>query len=298
MKATALIGFVCATLALVLLAGCGTTTGGMGTGTGADAPPWGTPPTRTASTPTGRPSTEQAPPVPLVVLLRGKAAEDQQLELDVTQVELKYGDQWVPVVNRDAIAKIEPLPLRVTSKGITAMLASPRTKVPRRKYTHLRLRFDDRNTRLVNGDKKLPLTLQAALELGEWTPDDRAINTLTVNLDGTKVTATAGSATLPAGALTVTKGAAAAGINGKLVPPLPTARVDAYWSNTKVVIGSATPAGQDGAFQIPDLPAGYYRLEVTNPGYHWSNAPKSPLVLEDKVVPLGDIQMLKDAETK
>jgi len=292
MKASILMAFACAALALALFAGCGTTTGGTGTGYGSDAGPWPSGPNRTANTPT--PPTEQTPPAALAVLLRGKTAEDQSLELEVTQVDLKYGDQWVPVANRDAIAKIETLPLRLGAKGNTAMLAAPKTRVPKRKYTHLRLRFDDRKTKLVAGDKKLPLTLQATLELGEWTPDEKALNTLIVNLDGTKVTVTKSSATLPPAALTVTKTTTAAGVSGKLVPPMPTARVDVFWGNTKFVLGTAAPNAQDGSFQIGSLPAGAYRLEVTNPGYHRAETPKELLQLDDKAVELGEIQMVKN----
>jgi len=294
MKAAYLIGCASAALALIFLAGCGTTTGTGTSGYGADAGPWPSAPSRGTSAAGSHPGADQVPNVPLVVLLRGKTADAQALEVDITQVDLKYGDQWVPVANRDAIAKIETLPLRVTKGGITAMLAGPQTKVPQRKYTHLRLRFDDRKTKLVQGEKKLPLTLQATLELGEWTPDEKAINTLTVTLDGTKVTATENSATLPASALAVTKGAASAGVSGKLVPVLPTARIAAYWGDTKVAVGNAVPNAQDGSFQIPDLPAGPYRLEITTPGYHRDETPKAPLLLDDKVMLLGDIQMVKD----
>jgi len=283
-----------AALAMWLIAGCGTT-GGTGGGYGADAGPWPSSPARTTPN-ASRPAAEQAPDAALTVLLRGKTAEDQAIELDVTQVELKYGDQWAPVANREAIAKIESLPLRITKGGITAMLAPPKTKVQKRKYTHLRLRFDDRKTKLVQGEKKLPLTLQATPELGEWTPDERVINTLTVIIDGTKVTATGNSATLPASALTAAKGAAAGGVSGKIVPALPTARVEAYWGDTKLVIGSASPSAQDGSFQIPDLPAGSYRLAITTPGYHRDDPPKDPLLLEDKVILLGEIRMLKDVD--
>ncbi|MHB9110533.1 MAG: carboxypeptidase-like regulatory domain-containing protein [Armatimonadota bacterium] len=292
MKASILTAIACAGLALALFAGCGTTTGGTGTGYGADAGPWPSGPSRTAATPTNQ--AEQAPPSALAVMLRGKTAENQTLELEVTQVDLKFGDQWVPVANREAIAKIEALPLRIGAKGSTAMLAAPKTKVPKRKYTHLRLRFDDRKTKLVAGDKKLPLTLQATLELGEWTPDEKALNTLTVTLDGTKVTDTKSSATLPPAALTVAKTTTAAGLSGKLVPPLPTARVDVFWGNTKFVLGTAAPNAQDGSFQIGNLPAGAYRLEVVNPGYHRAETPKELLQLEDKAVSLGEIQMVKN----
>jgi len=290
MKSAYLTILAIAALALALLAGCGTT-GGTGTGYGADAGPWPSGPNRTAATPT---PPEQAPPAALTVLLTGKAAENQSLELEVTQVDLKYGDQWVPVANRDAIAKIEALPMRLTVKGNVAMLAAPKTKVPKRKYTHLRLRFDDRKTKLVSGDKTLPLTVQATLELDEWTPDEKAVNTLTITLDGTKVTATKSSATLPPAALTVAKTTAAAGVSGKLVPPLPTARVDVYWGNTKFVLGTAAPNAQDGSFQIGSLPAGAYRLEVTNPGYHRAETPKDLLQLNDKALNLGEIQMVKN----
>lgn len=282
---------ILAIAALALIAGCGTT-GGTGTGYGADAGPWPSGPNRTAAAPA--PPAEQAPPAALVVLLTGKAAENQSLELDVTQVDLKYGDQWVPVANRDAIAKIEALPLRLTAKGSVAMLAAPKTKVPKRKYTHLRLRFDDRNTKLVSSDRKLPLTVQATLELDEWTPDEKAVNTLTVTLDGTKVTATKSSATLPPAALTVAKTTAVAGVSGKLVPPLPTARVDVYWGNSKFVLGTAVPNAQDGSFQVGNLPAGAYRVEVTNPGYRRAETPKDLLQLSDKAVKLGEIQMVKN----
>lgn len=282
---------ILAIAALALIAGCGTT-GGTGTGYGADAGPWPSGPNRTAAAPA--PPAEQAPPAALAVLLTGKAAENQSLELDVTQVDLKYGDQWVPVANRDAIAKIEALPLRLTAKGSVAMLAAPKTKVPKRKYTHLRLRFDDRNTKLVSSDRKLPLTVQATLELDEWTPDEKAVNTLTVTLDGTKVTATKSSATLPPAALTVAKTTAVAGVSGKLVPPLPTARVDVYWGNSKFVLGTAVPNAQDGSFQVGNLPAGAYRVEVTNPGYRRAETPKDLLQLSDKAVKLGEIQMVKN----
>jgi len=296
-RLASLIVLISAVLALWLIAGCGTTSGTGGGGYGADAGPWPSSPTRATPT-TGSSSTERVPDAALTVLLRGKTAEDQVIELDVTQVELKFGDQWVPVANREAIAKIESLPLRVTKGGITAMLAAPKTKVQKRKYTHLRLRFDDRKTKLAQGEKKLPLTLQATLELGEWTPDEKTLNTLTVNIDGTKVSATGNSATLPAAAITAAKGAAAAGVSGKIVPALPTARVEAYWGDTKFVIGSASPSAQDGSFQIPDLPAGPYRLAIVTPGYHRDDPPKAPLLLEDKVVLLGDIRMLKDVEAQ
>jgi hypothetical protein len=298
MRATFFIGLAGAALALFFLAGCGTTTGGTGGGYGADAGPWPSSPARTTPTAAGNPSAAQVPNAALVVLLRGKASEEQALELDIAQIDLKYGDQWVTVTNREAIAKIESLPLRMTKGSLTAMLAGPKTTVPKRKYTHLRLRFDDRKTKLVAGEKKLPLTLQATLELGEWTPDEKTINTLTVSVDGAKVTATGNSATLPADAISVAKGTAAAGVSGKIVPALPTARVEAYWGDTKVVIGSAVPSAQDGSFQIPDLPAGAYRLAIVTPGYHRDDPPKDPLLLEDKVVLLGDIRMLKDVETK
>ena len=285
-----LLGCIFIAITALILAGCGATSGTGGTGYGADAGPWSQSPNR--ATPTGQP--EQVPNVALAVLLRGKSAENEQIKLDIAQLELKYLDQWVPVTNRDAIARIETLPLIISQKGITAMLATQKTMVPRRKYTHLRLRFDDKKTLLVRGEKELPLTLQATLELGEWTPEEKAINTLTVTLDGTKVTATTGSATLPTNALTIAKGTASAGFNGKIVPASPTARVDAFWGNTKLVIGTAIPAAADGAFQIPNLPAGNYRLEVTNPGYHQADEDKKPITLDGKVLDLGNLKLLKD----
>lgn len=291
-----LLGFLFAVLALAGIFGCGTATTGA-SGYGADAGPWPQAPAR--STPGGaNPSASQVPDVPIVVLLRGKAAENQQLDLEVTQVDLKFESQWVPVANRDAIAKNESLPLHMTQKGIIAMLATPKTKVPQRKYTHLRLRFDDRKTKLAQGDKKVPLTLQATLDLGEWTPDDKTINLLTVTVDGTKVKATDSSATLPTEAVTVAKGTTTAGVTGKIVPAAPTARVDAFWGSSKVLIGTAVPTAQDGAFQITNLPAGSYRLEITNPGFHPADEKKNIVSVEDKVVALGDMQLVKDGETK
>jgi len=286
--------FACAFCAMVatVIAGCGAAGGG---GYGADAGPWGQSPARTQPTQTARPPAEQVPDAVIVVQLRGKAAENEVLKLDIAQIELKYQDQWAPVTNREAIAKIETLPLAITQQGYTALLATPKTKAPRRKYTHLRLRFDDAKTAFVRDAKEVPLTVQAsALDLGEWTPDDKAINTLLVTLDGTKVTATASSATLPSGALAVAKKTATAGISGKILPASPTARVDALWGQTKVVIGTAIPAAADGTFQIANLPAGSYRLEVTHPGYHQADEDKKPIVIEEKLFECGEVKLLKD----
>ncbi len=275
------------------LAGCGAT-GTGGSGIGADGGSWPQGPSRGTTQPTAtRPSTDEVPTAALMVMLRGKAAEDQELRLTITQIEVKFKDQWVPVANKEAINKLESMPVRIGEKGTTfAMLAN--TSIPRRKYTHLRLHLDDKKTLVVHGEKKeqSSLTLQSTtFELGDWTMDEKKTNVLTITVDGTK--ATDGN-TLPAAAVTVSKGMPTAGISGKLSPALPTARVDAYWGTSKLVLGSAVPSAQDGAFTIANLPAGSYRLEMTTPGYAQSEPRKNPILLEDKFVTLDEIKLISE----
>ena len=287
-----------ATLLVMALAGCGTTSSTSGS-YGADAGPWPQAPTRTMPPVTA----DTTPTARVMVLLRAKTARDnEELQLTAQQIDLKYTDpktnavQWVPICTKANIAAIETMPLRFGPKGSVTLLV--KTQIPQRKYTQLRVRFDDGKSLLLNTD---PAVIPAQkwsvntaspvlLDLGEWTPDDKNPNMLMVTLDGNQVTKNGAAATLPLAGFSVSNSVPPAGISAKLLPPLPTAHVDVFWGKTKTLLDSATP-GADGVFTINHLPPGSYRLELTTPGYHQIDPRKDPVSVEDKVVTLSDIQL-------
>lgn len=279
---------------LFVLAGCGATSGMTpgSSGIGADAGPWPTAPTR--NTNTTRPGADEAPDAPVVVILRAKAADNEELRLDVTGVEVKFGGSWFDVAKKSAITAITAMPARVDSNGASMLLS--KGMVPKRKYTHFQIRLDDKKTMLVSGNSKIPLTVKSAIiELKEWTPDEKKkVNVLVVTLDGTKITRTAESATLPADAITVQPEEATGAISGKLDPTLPTATIEAFWSGSKTSFGSVAPAAQDGSFTISDLPAGPYTLEIRTPGYRLVKPLKDAVNVETKTVELKDLTLTPD----
>lgn len=274
-----------------LLAGCGATSGTTsGGGYGSDSGPWPTAPNRATGTTATRPAGNEPPTAPLYVVLRGKSADAETLKLAVASVEVKFEDSWTPVANKSLITAQETLPLTLGAKGTTCLLA--KTDVPRRKYSHLRLRVDDAETALVRDDKKTALTLQTSvLTLAEWTPAEGKANLIILTVDGTKVTHTDDSATLPADAITVTTGLATGGVSGKMTPALPTARVEAFWGSSTTPIAGANPSAEDGAFTIENLPPGSYRIEVRAPGHRLIEPLTDPIAIDAKVVPLRKLDL-------
>lgn len=288
-------------LLVMALAGCGST-GGTTSGYGADAGPWPQAPLRSMAPAT----TDTATTTRILVLLRAKTPQDnQELQLVPQQIELKYVEpktnkvQWMPVSGKTDIAAYETLPMRFGPKGSVTLLA--KTQVPLRKYTQLRMRFDDSKSLLVNTDPAVVPTQKWSLnnisplllDLGDWTPDDKNPNMLMLTLDSNQLTKSVNTASLPMTAFSVSKSIPAAGIGGKVLPPLPTARVDVFWGKSKTLIETTNP-GADGVYTIGHLPPGSYRLELTTPGFHQIEPRKDPVSVEDKVVTLADTQLTPD----
>ncbi|MHB9130594.1 MAG: peptidase associated/transthyretin-like domain-containing protein [Armatimonadota bacterium] len=279
---TALLAFV--------LAGCSTSPGGYTSGgTGADGGPWPTAPNRQQANTPARPS-DAPPPANLVVLLQGKSAKDQELQLNIDRIELKYEDKVQLVTTGVEIAKQEKLPLRFGEKGTTILLV--KTQVPRRKYSHIQLRLADEKTSFVAGEQTQHLTLaSSAFELGDWTPDEKKPNVITISLDGTKVATKGDSATLPTTGISVKTSIPKGGISGKLIPPATAGRVDIYWGTGKTLIGSAVPSPQDGTFTIENLPSGSYSVDIHVPGQRLIDPLTKPVNVEEKVLALPKLEL-------
>lgn len=278
-------------LAGLFLAGCGMNPGTSSSAVGADAGPWPQGPNRTTAL--QRPAADQVPMVPLLVVLRAHSAKGEELRLDVGEVALKQADQWYTVTTRADMVRLQALPLVVPEQGTSALLAH--TQIPRRKYSYVRVQLQDKSTAVVRGEVTLPLTvLETTKGLGDWTPDEKTPNVLTVTLDGTKVATTPDSANLPAEAMTVSRVLPNGGVSGKLTPALPGAEVKAFWGKSDVVLGSALPDARTGAFSIAHLPTGNYRLEFRTPGYRPVDPVKNPLVVKDKVILLDSLALTHD----
>jgi len=297
MKTHALLALIASAMIFVLvilIAGCGSAPASGG-GYGANAGPWPQAPTR--STPTASNEQDQPPTVPVTFTLRGKAATEQELRLNVTQIELRYGSRWHTVAKAEDIAKYETLPLKLSAKEGFALLA--RTSVPRRTYNYVRLTFAKEKTVLARKEQPdVPLMVEMVpLALGEWTPSDTRANLITITVDGAKVKFEE-NVILPATALTAKALSPAGGINGKITPATPTARVEVFWGASKVLLGSVTPSAQDGSFTVANLPAGLYRVDVSAPGQKLSESLKDPVAVEDKPVTLKAFELVTATEEK
>ncbi len=285
--------------AALAVAGCGSAPGTTtGSGYGSDAGPWPTPPPRNiqSSQDVNRPAADQVPNAPLTVLLRGKASEKDELQVDIARIEFKYSDRWLSVATREDIARHEKLPIAITEKGAAALLVS--TKVPKRKYSHLRIRFTDSGTVLKHADAQTPLTIQeTTLVLNDWELDEQKPNTLAISLDGTTITRTEDSATLPSSGVKITeKGIPAGSITGKTVPALPTASIEVFWGNGAVSFGAAHPDARDGSFTLPNLPAGSYRIAVHAPGHRLIDPFTDLVSVGNKAVKLRELALTTAAK--
>ncbi|HEY3416363.1 MAG TPA: carboxypeptidase-like regulatory domain-containing protein, partial [Armatimonadota bacterium] len=258
--------------ALLALAGCGSLAGGTtsSSGYGADAGPWPNGGNRQAGSNNTTHGDENAPVVPMVIVLQGKTGDKEEMRLDIQQVDLKLKDNWKTIVKREDIVKNATLPFRFGPKGNTLLVV--KTLVPKAAYSHVRILFDDKKTSLLKGEATLPLAVESsALELVKWTMEDGKTNALVLTIDGTKVKEGENSATLPAAALAVKTGVPTGAITGKVQPVLPNAKVEVYWGDSTVQLGSVAPAAQDGAFSLTNLPAGSYKVKITAPGQRPAN---------------------------
>lgn len=310
---------------LLTLAGCGAMPGNTvgGTGAGADAGPWPTPPAH-AAVDANSMSADQNPNTSVLVVLRASTAEDQELRLAITGVQLNSGGQWFDLAKAAEIKANYPQPIRVVSKG-SAVLLAKNAKVPKRKYSQCRLLVDGTNSLLVTASAKMPLTLKNTAFMlkdlpdakpdstadstagqkskdKEWTPDaKKAWNVLVITLDGSKVVPSQDNsgATLPAEAASISLEDANGTVTGKMVPILPTARVEAYWGGSKISLGSDTPTAQDGSFTIKNLPDGAYTLDYTTPGYRLVDpAQESVSVAKGKTATLKDVVLTPETTTQ
>lgn len=276
-----------------VFSGCGAAPGTTGgSGYGADAGPWPTAPTR--NTNGGQVSPNDPPKVPLIVTVRATASPDEELALSISKIELKYENNIASVVGKEAIAQLTPMPLRAGDKGHVALLAT--TTLPRRNYTTLLITFDNAKTTLKQKTGvTIPLSvLGATQDLGEWAMSTTEPNLLAIAIDGTQVTTTAKSASLPANALTVVKGVPAGSISGKLSPAVDNARVEVFWASTKASFGQMVTPVQDGSFNIGHLPAGEYTISITASGHRLAESMKKPVVVGEKPVDLGTLQLVED----
>jgi hypothetical protein len=282
-------------LLLALLAGCGTAPGtASGSGFGADGGPWPTAPTNRNAAGQPLPDAEKAPVVPVTITLRGKGVGEQELRLDITSIRIRYGEKnWLPIAAREDIIKQEAMPVRFGAKGNTVFLGT--VKIPRRKYSYLEVNLTENKCLLVKEDVSTVLALKnvASMKLNDWTPDEKGPNVLALTIDNSKITLT--PATAIAGEFfTVKPGVPAGAITGKITPAIPTTRVEAFWAGSKSSFGFGMVSGQDGAFTIPNLPAGSYRLEITAAGYHLAEPFKETVAVEDKAVTLKPWTLEKD----
>lgn len=272
-----------------LLTGCGSAGPSIGgSGVGADGTPWPQRPARA----TGAASAADAPRALVTLVLRGTAAKDDALAVNVAAVKLKYEkDRWLGVAAGDSLQKLAKFPVRIDDKGAVVLLW--RDTIARRAYTDIQVSFTKVKTTLERGKQSVPLTIDTVtLPLGTWTPQADAPNTLLISLDGAKVKATAASARLGAEAFAVKTALPTGSIAGTLTPPTPAAKVEALWDGTQVSFGRATPQ-PDGAFTLPNLPPGKYRLQVSADGYQLAQPLEKPVAVEDKAVTLETLQLVK-----
>jgi hypothetical protein len=300
----------CLLAGLLLLAGCGSAPGASGyggsAGTGADSGPWPTAPAKAANG-TQAPGSD-SPVGPLVVLLQAKANPDETLALAVTKIELKYdNDHWYPLASADGkngAAKLSATPCSADSKGAVFMLSS--SSIPRRKYTAIRLWFDDDATHVTRKAAApstqptpptpvtIPVTLASStLALSDWTLDPKLRNFILLQIDGTKLKANDNALQAPAEAVTVTKGTALGEISGTVVATIPNVTVEAYWGENKEALAPAVPVAQDGTFTLSNLPTGNYRLVVHATGFHPA-LPLKPVAVENAPIKLDAIKLVAD----
>lgn len=285
-------------LALGLL-GCSAGSNGVagGSGYGDSAGPWPQGPQRTAAgTPGATPAgaKDESPRADVQLILVAKAPAGEEVQLDVDRVEVKFGDTWSPIVVRKDIADTEALPLRAGEKGSTFLLA--RTEILRKKYTHLRMQLTDGKSALRHETASIPLTLRSTtVELKDLKFDEKKPTMFTLTVDGTKVTKTGESATLPADAFDVAVGTPGGSIVGQVTPAIPNTRVELYWGTSKKLIYSVVPSLADGAFTVNNLPPGKYRVEVRAPGHHLADAPKDLIAVDTKVATLKPLTLTADS---
>ncbi len=281
---------------LFAFAGCGSMPANTvgSSGTGADAGPWPTAPAR--STATNGTDPNAIPNTPVLVVLRATAPADEELRLAVTGVQIRSGGNWFALAKASDIKASYPKAIRAGAKGIAALLAK-NSKVPKRKYNALQLLLDNGNSVLVTSDGNQPLVLKnTQFELKDWQPDEKKPwNVLVITLDGAKVTVDQNGATLPAEAISEQTEEATGSIAGKLVPVSPTSRVEAFWGDSKISLGTAVPSAADGSFTIKDLPDGPYTLNFTTPGYRLTAPLKAPVIVaKNKAITLDDITLTPD----
>jgi hypothetical protein len=285
--------------ALLALGGCTTAGTNTTSGTGGESGPWPTPPTQPSSS---RPANDDTPSASLLVVLRAAAPEETQLRLAVTQIEFKVVeknvDRWVTVAKREDIAKHESDTHLFSAKGGTALLAS--VQVPRRKYVMARVTLDDGKSALIKEKKESKLDVKLPLfSLAEWTPDEKAANQLTLAVNSAKLEKATEKtpATLPTEAFTLTPGVASGAVTGKVLPPMPNARVEFFWGTSKTALRAVAPAA-DGTFSVNDLPDGKYRIDVRANGFKLKEPLKEPVtVTPGKPLALDPLELVQAPTT-
>ena len=262
-------------------------------GSGADAGPWPSAPSRNQTN--GTPS-DTIPNTSVLVVLRATAPAEEEIRLAVTGVQIKSGGSWFTLAKDTEIKANYPKQIRAGAKGTSALLAK-NAKVPKRKYNGLQLLLDNNNSVLVTSDGNQPLTVKnTQFMLKDWQPDEKKPwNVLVITLDGTKVTVDQNGATLPVEASSETVEDANGSITGKLVPTSATARVEAFWGESKISLDAETPSPSDGSFTLKNLPDGPYTLNFTTPGFRLTEPMKGPVtVAKSKAVKLDDITLTPD----
>jgi hypothetical protein len=276
---------------LALLCGCSASQGSGGTGYGADAGPWPKAPTR--ATPKG-PATTDTPTVPLYLLVHGTTAAEETLRVELVGLEVKFDGRWITVAQRDDFARFAN-PVTLTAAGTPGFALS--TTLPRRIYTHLRVRFGT-NGRWQQGDTTRALTIPTLTHTlpEEWTPPERVPTVVHVTLTPTALAIAPKNASLPATALACTLDSPTGGLSGRVTPLLPHARVEALWADTRTVVGSALPTSPDGTFSITPLPAGPYRLEVRATGYRLLEPDRKAIPVGKELVPCDPLTLVPEAK--
>jgi hypothetical protein len=284
-----LFGALGALAVALALGGCGMSTGnGLQGASGGST--WNSPNRTTSS---GGEATPPPVMVPVLVVLRATAPADEDVRLDIGRIEIAGADQTVPLALRADLATHEVLPFVAGPKGATLFLA--RVQVPKKEYTEVRLFLTEEKSVAVREEKALPLgPLAFTAKAPKWTPDEKAVNVLTLTLDATKLTRGEKTAALPDGCFTASTALPAGSLVGKTAPILPTARVSIFLGGSKTALASAFPATQDGAFAFTNLPAGAYRVEVQSSGYTLAEPLKDLVTIGDKPVTLKPLVLIPD----
>lgn len=231
--------------ALLLVSGCGSSSGVAQTGSGR-----------------------------LGILLTDQPSNFEQVLVTVAGVQVHAaGGSWITVVDKEDIDALIIQPINLLSLHNLERLVGVGA-IPAGQYTQFRILLMPEAEVVLPGDVHEPLRIpsgaQTGLKAHGCTVPAEGTAYLLVDIDASRIIAPQGAGTdytLPPTAISVTVYPGQLGsLQGTVSPADSGALVTAYWEDTNVPVGQAT-IDDAGAWEIPNLlPADYYLL-VSADGY-------------------------------